>query len=113
MFEKSRELVAELESSGYAEDEMPYCVLMDGLAKAGQIHEAKVIFDKMMKKQVRYDGYAHSIMISAFCRAKIFQEAKQLAKDFQTTFNKYDVVIMNSMLCAFCRVGEMDSVVDY
>lgn len=32
---------------------MPYCVLMDGLAKAGQIHEAKVIFDEMMKKQVR------------------------------------------------------------
>jgi pentatricopeptide repeat protein len=51
-------------------------------------------------------------MISAFCRAKLFQEAKQLANDFQTTFNKYDVVIMNSMLCAFCRAGEMDSVME-
>lgn len=51
-------------------------------------------------------------MISAFCRAKLFQEAKQLAKDFQTTFNKYDVVIMNSMLCAFCRAGEMESVME-
>jgi pentatricopeptide repeat protein len=51
-------------------------------------------------------------MISAFCRAKLFQEAKQLANDFQTTFNKYDVVIMNSMLCAFCRAGEMESVME-
>lgn len=32
---------------------MPYCILMDGLAKAGKIHEAKVIFDEMMKNHVR------------------------------------------------------------
>jgi len=25
---------------------MPYCVLMDGLAKARQTHEAKIIFDE-------------------------------------------------------------------
>ncbi|KAL5064702.1 hypothetical protein RYX36_026439 [Vicia faba] len=49
------------------------------------------------------------ITLSADMLEELFQEAKQLAKDFQTTFNKYDVVIMNSMLCAFCRVGEMDS----
>lgn len=58
------------------------------------------------------DGYAHSIMISAFCRAKLFRDAKQLAKDFETTSNKYDLVILNSMLCAFCRVGEMESVME-
>lgn len=32
---------------------MPYCVLMDGLAKAGQVHEAKIIFDEMTKKHIR------------------------------------------------------------
>ena len=32
---------------------MPYCILMDGLVKAGQTHEAKIIFDEMMKKQVK------------------------------------------------------------
>ena len=58
------------------------------------------------------DGYAHSIMISAFCRAKLFREAKQLAKDFETTSNKYDLVILNSMLCAFCRAGEMERVME-
>jgi pentatricopeptide repeat protein len=26
---------------------------MDGLAKAGQTHEAKIIFDEMMKKHVK------------------------------------------------------------
>ncbi|MCH94088.1 pentatricopeptide repeat-containing protein, partial [Trifolium medium] len=33
-------------------EELPYCVLMDGLAKARQMHEAKVVFDEMMKKHV-------------------------------------------------------------
>lgn len=51
-------------------------------------------------------------MISALCRAKLFREAKQLAKDFETTSYKYDLVILNSMLCAFCRVGEMESVME-
>jgi len=51
-------------------------------------------------------------MISALCRSKLFREAKQLAKDFETTSNKYDLVILNSMLCAFCRVGEMESVME-
>jgi len=32
---------------------MPYCILMDGLVKAGQTHEAKIIFDEMMKKHVK------------------------------------------------------------
>ena len=32
--------------------QMPYCLLMDGLAKAGQILEAKSVFDEMKKKDV-------------------------------------------------------------
>lgn len=56
------------------------------------------------------DGYSHSIMISALCRSELFEEAKQLARDFEATYNKYDLVIMNSMLCAYCRAGEMESV---
>ncbi|KAI7990752.1 Pentatricopeptide repeat-containing protein [Camellia lanceoleosa] len=91
LFEKSRELLTELEALGYAEDEMPYCLLMDGLAKAGQIHEAKSVFEEMMKKNVKSDGYAHSIMISSFCRSGLFEEAKQLACDFEATYNKYDL----------------------
>ncbi|CAL5358425.1 unnamed protein product [Camellia sinensis] len=110
LFEKSRELLTELEALGYAEDEMPYCLLMDGLAKAGQMQEAKSVFKEMMKKNVKSDGYAHSIMISSFCRSGLFEEAKQLACDFEATYNKYDLVIMNTMLCAYCRAGEMESV---
>ncbi|KAL9690756.1 hypothetical protein QQ045_011164 [Rhodiola kirilowii] len=56
------------------------------------------------------DGYAYSIMISAFCRAGLLDEAKQLAIDFEASSEKFDVVILNTMLCAYCRAGEMDSV---
>lgn len=56
------------------------------------------------------DGYAHSIMISAFCRSELFEEAKQLAQDFEAKFDKYDLVLLNTMLCAYCRAGDMESV---
>lgn len=32
---------------------MPYCLLMDSLAKAGHIQEAKAIFDDMIRKNVK------------------------------------------------------------
>jgi pentatricopeptide repeat protein len=32
---------------------MPYCLLMDGLAKAGRIDEAKSLFDEMKGKSVK------------------------------------------------------------
>lgn len=32
---------------------MPYCLLMDGLAKAGSIREAKAVFDEMKEKNIR------------------------------------------------------------
>lgn len=32
---------------------MPYCLLMDGLAKSRRILEAKSIFEEMKKKQVK------------------------------------------------------------
>lgn len=32
---------------------MPYCLLMDGLAKEGSIREAKAVFDEMKEKNVR------------------------------------------------------------
>ncbi|KAJ0078001.1 hypothetical protein Patl1_37211 [Pistacia atlantica] len=57
------------------------------------------------------DGYAHSIMISAFCHSELFEEARQLAKDFEAKFDKYDLVLLNTMLCAYCRAGEMESVI--
>lgn len=56
------------------------------------------------------DGYSYSIMISAFCRDGLLEEAKQLAKDFETTYDKYDLVMLNTMICAYCRAGEMESV---
>lgn len=49
-------------------------------------------------------------MISAFCRGGLLEEAKQLAKDFETTYDRYDIVMLNTMLCAYCRAGEMESV---
>ncbi|RVX04675.1 Pentatricopeptide repeat-containing protein, chloroplastic [Vitis vinifera] len=89
---------------------MPYCLLMDGLAKSRRILEAKSIFEEMKKKQVKSDGYCYSIMISAFCRGGLLKEAKQLARDFEATYDKYDLVMLNTMLCAYCRAGEMESV---
>ncbi|RVW43534.1 Pentatricopeptide repeat-containing protein, chloroplastic [Vitis vinifera] len=111
---------------------MPYCLLMDGLAKSRRILEAKSIFEEMKKKQVKSaclqgfccldvqeietwkcpsdDGYCYSIMISAFCRSGLLKEAKQLARDFEATYDKYDLVMLNTMLCAYCRAGEMESV---
>ncbi|KAF2556029.1 hypothetical protein F2Q68_00013202 [Brassica cretica] len=56
------------------------------------------------------DGYANSIMIAALCRSKRFEEAKQLARDSETTYEKCDLVMLNTMLCAYCRAGEMESV---
>jgi len=32
---------------------MPYCMLMDGLSKAGKLEEARSIFDDMKGKGVR------------------------------------------------------------
>lgn len=32
---------------------MPYCLLMDGLSKAGRLDEAKAIYDEMNKKGVK------------------------------------------------------------
>ncbi|XP_058007045.1 pentatricopeptide repeat-containing protein At1g10910, chloroplastic [Hevea brasiliensis] len=110
LFEKSRELLLELEALGYAEDEMPYCLLMDGLAKAGNINEARSIFDETKEKGVKSDGYSHSIMISAYCRGGFFEEAKQLAKDFEAEYDKYDLVMLNTLLCAYCRADDMESV---
>lgn len=49
-------------------------------------------------------------MISALCRSKLIDEAKQLACEFEMKHDKYDVVILNSMLCAYCRSGEMENV---
>ena len=37
---------------------MPYCLLMDGLAKAGQIDEAKLLFKEMQKKCVRSGAFS-------------------------------------------------------
>ncbi|KAJ1435010.1 Tetratricopeptide-like helical domain superfamily [Sesbania bispinosa] len=104
LFEKSRELLAELESLGYAEDEIPYCVLMDGLAKAGQIHEAKIVFDEMMKKHVRAgemesvketlrkmdklaispDYNTFHILIKYFCREKMYLLAYRTMEDMHS-----------------------------
>lgn len=58
------------------------------------------------------DGYSYSIMISAFCRGGLLEEAKQLAKDFEARYDKYDLVMLNTMLCAYCRAGEMESVME-
>ncbi|XP_043687331.1 pentatricopeptide repeat-containing protein At1g10910, chloroplastic-like [Telopea speciosissima] len=91
---------------------MPYCLLMDGLGKAGHIHEAKSIFDAMKAKDVKSDGYSYSIMISAFCRSKLLEEAKQLAREYEARYNKYDLVMLNTLLRAYCRTGEMESVMD-
>ncbi|EPS69333.1 hypothetical protein M569_05433, partial [Genlisea aurea] len=110
LFEKSRELLYELEALGYADDEMPYCLLMDALAKSGRLAEAKSIFEEMKRKNVKNDGYSYSIMITAFCRNRLIDEAKLLADEFEARYDKYDVVILNSMLCAYCRSGGMDNV---
>lgn len=32
---------------------MPYCLLMDALAKAGRIQDAKLVFDEMKEKSIR------------------------------------------------------------
>lgn len=33
--------------------QMPYCLLMDGLAKSGKLMEAKSVFDEMRQKEVK------------------------------------------------------------
>lgn len=33
--------------------QMPYCLLMDGLAKAGHVNEATAVFDDMRSKNVK------------------------------------------------------------
>lgn len=32
---------------------MPYCLLMDGLAKSGKLKEARLVFDEMKQNEVR------------------------------------------------------------
>ncbi|PWA47801.1 pentatricopeptide repeat (PPR) superfamily protein [Artemisia annua] len=57
LFEKARELLTELEVLGYAEEEMPYCLLMDALSKARKIDEAKLVFSEMKIKYVKTGMY--------------------------------------------------------
>lgn len=110
LFDKARELLNDLEALGHAQNEIPYCILMDGLAKAGHIQEAKSVFDEMNEKHVKSDGYSYSIMISAFCRSGLLEEAKELVCQVEAKYKSYDVVMLNTMLCAYCRVGEMENV---
>lgn len=61
---------------------MPYCLLMDALAKAGHIHEAKSVFDEMHEKCIssgrqralKQASFRHQIMkyllINAQCTKK-------------------------------------------
>ncbi|KAJ9703242.1 hypothetical protein PVL29_004862 [Vitis rotundifolia] len=62
LFEKSRELL------------MPYCLLMDGIAKSRHILKVKSIFEEMKKKKK-----------TTFCRGGLLKEAKQFARDFEAT----------------------------
>jgi pentatricopeptide repeat protein len=51
------------------------------------------------------------IMISALCRCRLLEEAKQLAKEYESKYAKYDnVVILNTLLRAYCNNGDMESV---
>lgn len=43
---------------------MPYCIFMDGLAKAGQIQEARLIFDEMMKNHVRSGKFSFGVYVN-------------------------------------------------
>ncbi|KAF3586968.1 hypothetical protein F2Q69_00026317 [Brassica cretica] len=95
LFDRSRELLSELESAGYAENEVKLAVYT--------IEKSNIMCDDQY-------GYANSIMIAALCRSKRFEEAKQLARDSETTYEKCDLVMLNTMLCAYCRAGEMESV---
>ncbi|KAI3774505.1 hypothetical protein L1987_49063 [Smallanthus sonchifolius] len=123
LFEKARVLLNELEALGYGEEDMPYCLVMDALSKAGKIDEAKLAFTEMKRRNVKTGayitsislntyGYSYSIMISAFCRYGLLDDAKQLASEFEAKYEKYDVVILNTMLCAYCRTGEMENVMN-
>ncbi|KAL6608134.1 hypothetical protein ACP70R_041197 [Stipagrostis hirtigluma subsp. patula] len=110
LFEKAKELLTELEASGFAQDEMPYCILLDGLVKGGKIQEATMLFDQMKEKGVKSDGYAFSIMISALHRGGHRKESKQLAKEFEAENATYDLVMLNTSLQAYCSTNDMESV---
>lgn len=50
---------------------MPYCLLMDALAKAGRIQDAKLVFDEMKEKSIRsgiFQLYRRLILrVKLFC----------------------------------------------
>ncbi|KAF3671670.1 Pentatricopeptide repeat-containing protein, chloroplastic [Capsicum annuum] len=75
-----------------------------------------VIFTKSLtRSRINYicnklDGYSYSIMISAFCRSGLLEDAKELASEFEEKYDTYDVVILNAMLSAYCRAGELENV---
>ncbi|PIA47371.1 hypothetical protein AQUCO_01400208v1 [Aquilegia coerulea] len=99
LFEKSRELLAELDELGYAQDEF---LLIEFETLFTRITIGYFFFMK--------NGYSYSIMISAFCRSGLLEEAKQLARDFEAKHDRYDLVMLNTMLRAYCKSGEMESV---
>ncbi|CAA6666113.1 unnamed protein product [Spirodela intermedia] len=108
LLERSRELLIDLENLGYAEDEIPFCLVMDNLAKKGDVREAKICLNLCL--HVAADGYSYSIMISAFCRNGQLKEAKELAREYETIYDKYDLVMLNTLLRAYCNAGEMENV---
>ncbi|CAH2038321.1 unnamed protein product [Thlaspi arvense] len=85
-------------------------VRFGGQLRSNRLASLPVFLDNDFNFPFSSDGYANSIMISALCRSKRFEEANQLARDSETTYEKCDLVMLNTMLCAYCRAGEMESV---
>ncbi|KAI3981251.1 hypothetical protein MKX01_021506 [Papaver californicum] len=120
---KADALVKDMKSAGLVPNKVSLTTLLKAMPKM-KCHTAyccllmtpesaytRICFDEIETREIKSDGYCHSILISAFCRSRRMEEAKQLARDFEATYEKYDLVMLNTLLRAYCRGGEIESVV--
>ncbi|XP_022974384.1 pentatricopeptide repeat-containing protein At4g14820-like isoform X1 [Cucurbita maxima] len=78
--------------------------MVSGLAKGGQIGDARYVFDQMVEK----DLICWSAMISGYTESDCPQEALVLFKKMQQMGMKPDVVTMLSVISACAHLGALD-----
>ncbi|KAG7028900.1 Pentatricopeptide repeat-containing protein [Cucurbita argyrosperma subsp. argyrosperma] len=78
--------------------------MVSGLAKGGQIGDARYVFDQMVEK----DLICWSAMISGYTESDCPQEALVLFKKMQQLGMKPDVVTMLSVISACAHLGALD-----
>ncbi|XP_047978563.1 pentatricopeptide repeat-containing protein At1g62910-like isoform X2 [Salvia hispanica] len=84
-------------------DERTYSVMINGLCKAGGIHEALELLSRLEKGNCKLDVYAYNIVIDGLCKNRKVDDALQLFSTLGDKGISPDVVTYNSIIEGLCN----------